>query len=101
MKRFEFDFETMEKFKLNTYCAFPEVLNVLPYTRDGIENDHIVSNKDYEYKLKGIVIHYGVSEAGHYTSYIQTDSQQWHYFDDEKISDFDVSKLGEETFGGI
>jgi ubiquitin carboxyl-terminal hydrolase 9/24 len=33
LKRFEFDFETMEKFKLNTYCEFPELLNVMPYTR--------------------------------------------------------------------
>ena len=33
IKRFEFDFETMEKRKLNTYCSFPEVLNVQPYTR--------------------------------------------------------------------
>ena len=33
LKRFEFDFETMEKFKLNTYCEFSELLNVLPYTR--------------------------------------------------------------------
>lgn len=32
----------MEKFKLNTYCEFPEILNVLPFTRDGIDNDHEV-----------------------------------------------------------
>lgn len=23
LKRFEFDYDTMEKFKLNTYCSFP------------------------------------------------------------------------------
>ena len=39
IKRFEFDFETMEKRKLNTYCSFPEVLNVQPYTREGIDGD--------------------------------------------------------------
>ena len=38
-----------------------------------------------------MVIHYGISEAGHYTSYIQTGGEKWHYFDDEKIYDFDNS----------
>jgi ubiquitin C-terminal hydrolase len=42
-----------------------------------------------------------VSEAGHYTSYIRTDTKKWNYFDDEKISDFDLSELGAESFGGI
>lgn len=49
------------------------MLNVLPYTRDGIDNDFEANEQDYCYKLKGVVIHYGVSEAGHYTSYIQTE----------------------------
>jgi len=51
----------MEKVKLNTYCSFPEVINVLPYTRDGIDNDHDVDGRLYEYRLKGVVIHYGIS----------------------------------------
>lgn len=37
LKRFEFDYETMEKFKLNTYCSFPENINFLPYTKEGLQ----------------------------------------------------------------
>lgn len=84
----------MEKFKLNTYCQFPELLNVLPYTREGIDQDFHRNSDHYEYRLKGVVIHYGVSEAGHYTSYIQTEKDKWNYFDDEKISDFEGKQLG-------
>lgn len=47
------------------------------------------------------MIHYGVSEAGHYTSYIQTETNKWHYFDDEKITDFDFNEMPSESFGGI
>ena len=61
----------MEKFKLNTLCSFAKLINVLQYTKEGIQNDHELDESNYEYKLKGVVIHYGISEAGHYTSYIQ------------------------------
>ncbi len=37
----------MEKFKLNTYCSFPETINVLPFTKDGIQNDHDVDLSEY------------------------------------------------------
>ena len=47
LKRFEFDFETMEKFKLNTYCSFPEVLSLQPYTREGIDGDTDRPADDY------------------------------------------------------
>merc|ERR1712100_566919 len=37
MKRFEFNFDTMRKLKLNDYCEFPLSLNMKPYTREGIQ----------------------------------------------------------------
>jgi hypothetical protein len=36
LKRFEFNFDTMRKVKLNDYCEFPDVLDMLPYTREGL-----------------------------------------------------------------
>ena len=35
LKRFEFDFNTFETIKLNSRCAFPERLNMMPYTSAG------------------------------------------------------------------
>jgi len=37
LKRFEFNFDTMRKVKLNDYCEFPMTLNMKPYTKEGIE----------------------------------------------------------------
>lgn len=51
--------------------------------------------------MKGTIIHYGVSEAGHYTSYIKTENGEWKYFDDDRISNFDLKDLKEECFGGV
>lgn len=43
-----------------------------PYMRESLyENEEKLPAEEYQYKLKGVVIHYGVSEAGHYTSYIK------------------------------
>lgn len=53
----------------------------------------------YQYKLRGVVVHYGSSEAGHYYSYIR-DNKQWFEFNDELISGFNPADLPEETFGG-
>lgn len=48
---------------------------------------------NYRYRLKGTIIHYGISEAGHYTSYIKLENGEWKYFDDDKISEFDVKDI--------
>lgn len=36
MKRFEFDYNTMQRFKVNDYCEFPEHINFKPWTKEGI-----------------------------------------------------------------
>ena len=32
LKRFEFDYQTMSRSKVNDYCSFPNSLNMMPYT---------------------------------------------------------------------
>lgn len=36
LKRFDFDFDTFQRVKLNTYLSFPEQLDLLPYTVEGL-----------------------------------------------------------------
>lgn len=49
-------------------------------------HDHHTS-MDYHYKLRGIVIHLGAAEAGHYYSLVRHDGQ-WLLFDDSRLSKF-------------
>ena len=37
LKRFEYDFNTMQRKKINEFCEFPEVIDLRPWTKDGIE----------------------------------------------------------------
>lgn len=86
LRRFEFDFDTMNRLKLNDYYEFPNDLNMEPYTQEGLERaekeKEKLAGKDvniptqkftddyYNYTLRGIVIHSGTAESGHYYSYI-------------------------------
>ena len=37
LKRFEFDYQTMQRIKINDYCEFPELIDFRPWTKQGIE----------------------------------------------------------------
>jgi ubiquitin carboxyl-terminal hydrolase 34 len=76
-KRFEYDLEIMRRIKVNDYFEFPFVLNMEPYTKEGVarsennslEPPHLPSY--YEYKLVGILVHTGTADSGHYYSFIK------------------------------
>ena len=58
----------------------------------------------YNYKLKGIVIHTGTADSGHYYSFIRdsndSNGEKWYEFNDNIVRDFDISELANECFGG-
>ena len=73
----------MQRYKVNSFCEFPIELDMQPYLRETLFlEDDVVNEKHETYRLKGILTHAGMSEAGHYTSYIRTSENTWHYFDD-------------------
>lgn len=37
LKRFEFDYNSMQRLKVNDYCEFPERINFRQWTKEGIE----------------------------------------------------------------
>ena len=96
LKRFSYDYDTMQKVKLNDYCEFPMKINMNPYMS---EQSTDINN---EYKLVGIVIHRGVADSGHYYSFIQEreNDNEWFEFNDIMVLPFDINKRKEEVFGG-
>ena len=38
LKRFEFDYNTMQRLKVNDYCEFPERINFRKWTKEGIDD---------------------------------------------------------------
>ena len=99
LKRFEFNFDTMTKFKINDYYEFPLELDMNKYTSEFIYKKNTQQNN--KYKLKSIVVHMGHSEGGHYYSFIlDNKSNNWYQFNDTSVTKFDINDLNKETFGG-
>lgn len=49
--------------------------------------------------LKGVVIHSGCAESGHYYSLIKSEAE-WYKFDDSRVTSFKMNDLSDEAFGG-
>lgn len=93
LKRFEFNYDTMKKYKVNDYCSFPFDLNMKKYTSEYLNNSNdFYPDEYYDFKLRGVIVHYGTSEAGHYYSYIK-DSNEWFEFNDEMVMPFNPSSI--------
>ena len=112
LKRFEFDFTTFKKVKLNDYIEFPEFLNIKPWTKEGLASDEIEQQTEshpdsyYKYELRGVLVHSGGADAGHYYSYIKEripssgNERKWIEFNDKNVLSFDSKDLATECFGG-
>lgn len=57
----------------------------------------------YKYRLKGVSIHTGTMNSGHYYSIIQdrkNSDGQWYKFNDRVVTKYNVEDLPDECFGG-
>lgn len=91
LQRLLFNYDTMMNEKINSRLEFPKEFSLEPYTVEGVEarekagnaknlpEDYYLHGHDpahYEYKLVGVVVHYGTADAGHYYSYINTNRKR-------------------------
>ena len=93
LKRFEFDYDTMEKIKLNSYLKFPFELDM----KDYLIEDNKETNTLYE--LTGITIHDGMADFGHYYDFIKAPDNCWYKFDDKNVKKFNEEEIPREAFG--
>ena len=105
LKRFDIDYDTMQKFKVNGFCEFPMKLNMEAFTMEGLAKRDKEKEKEkamkegrdldeetqppqtqptvqyppeyYDYKLTGVLIHIGSADAGHYYSLIMDREKTW------------------------
>ena len=100
LKRFDYDYKSMTKFKLNNYFEFPFELDISDYLINNKNNDiENNENKNDLYELTGITIHDGVSDYGHYYDLIKAENNKWYKFNDTNISEFNESEIPKEAFG--
>ena len=77
--------------KVHTKLTFEHVLELDSYFSSG--------SKPAPYNLKGVVIHSGTSEGGHYYSLIKSKGN-WFKFNDQAVTVFNENDIGREAFGG-
>ena len=85
-----------EQDKITSKFDFPfDNLNLKKYYSFSEKNKNL--DEDYFiYNLKGINIHKGTAEGGHYISLIKTENDKWYLFDDSSVSEYDINKFEEE-----
>ena len=99
LKRFEFNYQTMQKTKINDYYHFPLILDMNKYTEEYIKNK---KDEDNKYKLKSIIIHSGNCDAGHYYAYILDEkSNEWYEFNDTKVEKININYFETEAYGKL
>ncbi len=99
LQRMCFNYDKFENEKVNSRWEFPEDLNIYNYSIDhqkGVEE----AEGEFSYKLKGIVLHYGTADFGHYFGYIKIGEEQWLEFNDERVREFDPGDIEPDCFGG-
>ena len=98
LKRFEYDMKTWQRYKLNDFFEFPMELDLKKWCKFSSEEEAEATETNY--KLKGVLIHSGTAQAGHYYSYIRI-GEKWVEFNDTKVSQFEPSEvnLHREWFG--
>ncbi len=96
LNRFEYDIHRNMRIKLNDYYEFSQELDLKPYTHEYLLDDQC------QYQLKGVVVHAGGAESGHYFSIIKDPhAERWIEFNDTKVSEFDIKDLPRIAFGEI
>ena len=98
LRRFEFNFDTMTRNKIDDFFEFPLEINMKQYTTEYLNELQTFADDYYDYKLKGVVIHHGRAEQGHYYSYIHKDNK-WIEFNDTNVTVVDLDTVTNNGFG--
>ena len=119
LRRFWMNYEYFRTEKINSSFTFPSEINLKKFCLEDLmsqqsvyETDEIYYKEDeyYEYTLKGVTVHIGTADGGHYFSYINVnrekeevsnDNETWLKFNDSRITKFDAKDIPEECFGGM
>ncbi|XP_056658055.1 ubiquitin carboxyl-terminal hydrolase 47 isoform X4 [Monodelphis domestica] len=93
LKRFDFDYTTMHRIKLNDRMTFPEELDMSTFIDIEDENSLL-------YELFSVMVHSGSAAGGHYYACIKSFSdEQWYSFNDQHVSRITQEDI-KKTHGG-
>lgn len=106
LKRFDYDIMSGMRCKVNDEFAFPDVIDIAPYTVAYLSNPEGRVKSDV-FELTGVIVHAGTADSGHYYSYIRQrpslkdKRRSWVQFNDVDVTVFDPMTLKDTCFGGL
>ncbi|POS74497.1 ubiquitin carboxyl-terminal hydrolase [Diaporthe helianthi] len=104
LKRFDFNLRTLARNKINDYFAFPDRVDMRPFTIDHLSNPAVCTSEDW-FELVGVLVHTGTAESGHYYSFIRERptsraDQDWFEFNDDTVTPWNPAKMEASCYGG-
>ena len=96
LKRFQYDMERDAMMKINDRYEFPEIFDAEPYLTTKADR-----SESWVYQLRGVLVHSGDLNAGHYYAFIKPNKDGWFYrYDDDKVTKATMREVLEDNFGG-
>lgn len=97
LKRFDYSIETATKIKLNQRYVFDPVID---FKDDLKKTDSTEPSVETRYKLRGVVVHQGEAEQGHYYTYLLAKKEnQWYCLNDTHIKPVPESEMKSDGYG--
>ena len=96
LKRFSYDASTGMRIKLNDRFVYGEKLDLSAFLHEKLSD----LTQNFTFSLKGITLHSGNTDHGHYFSYIKTESGQWFEFNDATVEPIKKEAVFYKAFGG-
>lgn len=85
--------------KLNNFVEFPFELDMKKYTKDFLSGNVQSPDSYYNFSLRGIIVHEGRIDYGHYFSIIKQ-GDEWFEFNDSDVKPYNIKNLKNDVFGG-
>eukprot|EP01124_Arcella_intermedia_P000601 TRINITY_DN10318_c0_g1_i1.p1 TRINITY_DN10318_c0_g1~~TRINITY_DN10318_c0_g1_i1.p1 ORF type:complete len:989 (-),score=261.99 TRINITY_DN10318_c0_g1_i1:1624-4158(-) len=88
LKRFDYDYQTWQRIKLNNRVTFPLEFDVKPWlSQDSDANST-------KYQLFSVLIHQGGAQGGHYYAIISdVHSKKWYKFNDSSVTEIEAKDI--------
>lgn len=95
LKRFDFDYETLRRVKVNDRCAIPEIID-MDTTLAGAKYN-VAGHQFGAYELASIMNHSGSAAGGHYRAFVRGDRPdnhgKWFDFNDAHVSEMSEAEV--------
>lgn len=94
--RFDYNYMTMARIKINSKFEFPMQLNMKKYKTSTTEEEN---NKNLLYELVAVMVHSGTANGGHYYAFIKDIYKNlWFKFNDDVVTQVCEDEI-QNTFG--